>query len=82
MGDGPNDHGSSRSRLIRSVHNALRRLRTDHIDLYQLHAYDASTPIPEVLDAVSATGAAYPYFPYERQEGFALLNPPAVASGA
>ena len=49
MGDGPNDHGSSRSRLIRSVHDALRRLRTDPIDLYQLHAYDASTPIPEVL---------------------------------
>ena len=85
MGDGPNDHGSSRSRLIRSVDDALRRLRTDHIDLYQLHAYDASTPIPEVLatlDAASATGAAYPYFPYERQEGFAVLNPPAVASGA
>lgn len=49
MGDGPEDAGSSRSRLIRVVDDSLRRLRTDHIDLFQLHAYDAGTPIPEVL---------------------------------
>jgi aryl-alcohol dehydrogenase-like predicted oxidoreductase len=49
MGDGPNDSGSSRSRLIRSVDDALRRLGTDYIDLLQLHAFDAGTPIEEVL---------------------------------
>lgn len=49
MGDGPNDSGTSRSRLILAVENALRRLRTDRIDLLQLHAYDAFTPIEEVL---------------------------------
>ena len=49
MGDGPNDAGTSRSRLITAVDDALRRLATDHIDLLQLHAFDAGTPIPEVL---------------------------------
>ena len=49
MGDGPNDAGTSRPRLITGVDDALRRLQTDRIDLFQLHAYDASTPIEEVL---------------------------------
>ena len=49
MGEGANDAGSSRFRLIRAVEDALRRLGTDYIDLLQLHAYDASTPVEEVL---------------------------------
>ena len=49
MGAGPGDAGSSRSRLIRTVEDALRRLGTDYIDLFQLHAFDAATPIEEVL---------------------------------
>jgi aryl-alcohol dehydrogenase-like predicted oxidoreductase len=52
VGDGPNDSGSSRSRLIRSVEDALRRLGTDYIDLLQLHAFDAGTPIEEVLSTL------------------------------
>src|SRR5688572_19020458 len=52
MGDGPNDAGSSRSRLIRAVEDALRRLGTDYIDLLQLHAFDAGTPIEEVLSTL------------------------------
>ncbi|MFJ8929647.1 aldo/keto reductase [Streptomyces sp. NPDC102364] len=48
-GEGPYDAGVSRSRLTTSVDAALRRLDTDHIDLFQLHAYDASTPVEEVL---------------------------------
>lgn len=48
-GPGPNDAGTSRPRLVRAVEDALRRLRTDHIDLFQLHAYDAGTPPEEVL---------------------------------
>jgi aryl-alcohol dehydrogenase-like predicted oxidoreductase len=51
-GDGPNDAGTSRFRLIRSTEDALRRLGTDHIDLLQLHAFDASTPVEEVLSAL------------------------------
>jgi aryl-alcohol dehydrogenase-like predicted oxidoreductase len=49
---GPDDWGSSRSRLLRSVDLALHRLRTDHIDLFQLHGYDAYTPIDEVLQTL------------------------------
>ncbi|WP_454811450.1 aldo/keto reductase [Labrys neptuniae] len=52
MGDGPGDYGTSRERLIRSVEAALRRLGTDHIDLLQLHAFDAGTPIEEVLSTL------------------------------
>lgn len=48
-GDGPQDAGTSRARLVRSVDDALRRLGTDYLDLFQLHAYDAGTPIEEVL---------------------------------
>ena len=49
MGEGPNDAGSSRARLIAGVEAALRRLEVDHIDLLQLHAFDAFTPVEEVL---------------------------------
>ena len=44
--------GSSRSRLIKAVEDALRRLGTDYIDLLQLHAFDAGTPIEEVLSTL------------------------------
>ncbi|HWX47835.1 MAG TPA: aldo/keto reductase [Roseomonas sp.] len=49
MGDGPNEAGTSRARLIRAVEDALTRLGTDYIDLLQLHAFDAGTPVEEVL---------------------------------
>lgn len=54
MGDGPNDAGSSRSRLIKATEDALRRLGTDYIDLMQLHAFDAATPVEEVLSTLDA----------------------------
>jgi len=54
MGDGPFDAGSSRQRLLASVDAALRRLGTDMIDLFQLHAFDAFTPIEEVLSTLDA----------------------------
>lgn len=49
FGAGPNDVGSSRHHLLRSVDASLRRLNTDYIDLFQLHAFDALTPVDEVL---------------------------------
>ena len=52
MGSGPNDVGSSRFHLIETVEASLRRLGTDYIDLYQLHAFDALTPIEETLSAL------------------------------
>jgi aryl-alcohol dehydrogenase-like predicted oxidoreductase len=48
-GAGPNDTGSSRHHLTRSLDAALTRLRTDYIDLFQLHGFDALTPMEEVL---------------------------------
>jgi aryl-alcohol dehydrogenase-like predicted oxidoreductase len=51
-GDGPNDVGSSRYHLIRACEAALRRLGTDYIDLFQLHAFDAKTPVEETLAAL------------------------------
>ncbi len=51
-GDDPNDAGSSRFHLIRAVDAALRRLGTDHIDLFQLHGFDAITPVEETVSTL------------------------------
>lgn len=52
MGEGANEAGSSRFRLVRGVEAALKRLKTDRIDLLQLHAFDAATPVEETLAAL------------------------------
>jgi aryl-alcohol dehydrogenase-like predicted oxidoreductase len=52
FGDQANDVGSSRFHLIRAVEGSLRRLGTDTIDLYQLHAFDALTPVEETLSTL------------------------------
>jgi aryl-alcohol dehydrogenase-like predicted oxidoreductase len=49
FGEGPNDVGSSRHHLIRSCEDSLKRLKTDYIDIYHLHGFDALTPIEEAL---------------------------------
>jgi len=51
-GAGPNDVGSSRFHLIRACEASLRRLGTDYIDIYQLHGFDAKTPVEETLRAL------------------------------
>jgi aryl-alcohol dehydrogenase-like predicted oxidoreductase len=52
MWEGPNGEGLSRAHIMKAVEDSLRRLGTDHIDLYQAHAYDAGTPIEETLRAL------------------------------
>ncbi|MED1796115.1 aldo/keto reductase [Brevibacillus nitrificans] len=52
VGNGVNDAGLSRYHIIRAVENSLRRLRTDHIDLYQVHRFDPQTPLEETLRAL------------------------------
>jgi aryl-alcohol dehydrogenase (NADP+) len=59
MGDKPNDRGLSRKHIMRSIDASLRRLGTDHVDLYQIHHWDDETPIEETMSAlhdVIATG--------------------------
>ncbi|MFO0725157.1 MAG: aldo/keto reductase [Myxococcota bacterium] len=52
MGPGPNGTGASRYRIVRTVEDSLRRLKTDRIDLYQIHMQDIDTPEEETLAAL------------------------------
>ncbi len=51
-GEGTNDRGASRYHMMNAIETSLRRLQTDHIDLYYLHRWDDSTPIEETLRAM------------------------------
>ena len=53
MGEGPNELGTSRQHILEQVDASLRRLGTDHIDIYHMHAFDAFTPVEEVLDTLN-----------------------------
>jgi aryl-alcohol dehydrogenase-like predicted oxidoreductase len=52
QGEGPYDYGSSRMAIVENAEKSLQRLKTDHIDLYYIHSYDAYTPMDEVLRAL------------------------------
>ncbi|GIP37060.1 oxidoreductase [Paenibacillus sp. J31TS4] len=62
-GEGPNSKGSSRRHLLQELEGSLRRLRTDYIDLYQIHTFDPNTPLDETLrtldDLVSSGKVRY-----------------------
>jgi aryl-alcohol dehydrogenase-like predicted oxidoreductase len=81
MGRGPNDKGTSREKIIRSCEASLKRLGTDYVDLYQLHAFDALTPIEEMLHALDALTRAgkIRYFGVSNYSGWHLMKMLALA---
>lgn len=81
MGPGPNERGTSREKIIRSCEASLRRLRTDYVDLYQLHAFDALTPIDEMLHALDALtrSGKIRYFGVSNYSGWHLMKMLAMA---
>ncbi len=52
VGEGPNDEGASRHHLIRACEDSLRRLKTDHLDIYFIHEWDGTTPVEETMAAL------------------------------
>ncbi|MEJ3657477.1 aldo/keto reductase [Actinomycetes bacterium KLBMP 9759] len=52
MGEGPNEKGLSRKHIMAGIDASLRRLGTDHVDLYQIHRWDPDTPIEETMEAL------------------------------
>ena len=81
MGDGPQDWGASRSRLIRAVEDSLRRLGTDYVDLLQLHAFDASTPTEEVMGTLDTliTAGKIRYAGVSNYPGWQLMKAQGIA---
>jgi aryl-alcohol dehydrogenase-like predicted oxidoreductase len=80
-GSGANDVGSSRYHLIRAVDNALHRLDTDFIDLFQLHGFDAATPVEETLRTLDdlITAGKIRYVGCSNFSGWHLMKSLAVA---
>jgi aryl-alcohol dehydrogenase-like predicted oxidoreductase len=81
MADGPNDLGSSRHHLLESCEASLRRLGTDFIDLYHIHAFDAQTPVEETLrtlDTLVASGKVR-YIACSNFSGWHLMKSLAVS---
>lgn len=80
-GAGANEVGSSRHHLIRAVDGALRRLGTDYIDLFQLHGFDAATPVEETLRTLDdlVTAGKLRYVGCSNFSGWHLMKSLAVA---
>jgi len=81
-GQGPNDVGSSRHHLVNTVDASLRRLGTDYIDLYQVHGFDALTPVEEVLGTLDdlVRAGKLRYIGCSNFSGWHLMKSLAVSS--
>ena len=80
-GTGPNDVGSSRHALLRAVEASLRRLGTDYVDLYQLHTFDALTPVEEALGTLDdlVRAGKIRYIGCSNFSGWALMKSLAIS---
>ena len=80
-GKGPNDRGSSRGHIMDAVKASLKRLGTDYIDLYQLHAFDAVTPVEEALSTLDdlVRSGKIRYLGVSNFSGWHLMKSLAVA---
>lgn len=76
MGDGPNDYGSSRYRIIRACEASLKRLNTDHIDIYHMHGFDRNTDVEETLRALDdlVTSGKVRYISCSNFSGWELMK--------
>jgi aryl-alcohol dehydrogenase-like predicted oxidoreductase len=81
MGPGPNEAGSSRHFLRRACEDSLRRLRTDHIDVYYMHGFDENTPVEETLKALDAlvTSGKVTYVACSNFSGWQLMKSIAIS---
>ena len=81
MGDGPNDVGSSRHHLIEACNASLRRLRTDYIDIYHMHGFDATTPVEETLETLDTLvkSGKVRYIACSNFSGWHLMNSLSVS---
>ncbi|MDN3547710.1 aldo/keto reductase [Mucilaginibacter aquaedulcis] len=81
MGDDANDYGSSRYHLIEQCNASLRRLNTDHIDVYHLHGFDGTTPVEETLRALDdlVTSGKIRYIACSNFSGWHLMKSLSVS---
>ncbi len=80
-GEGINDIGSSRYHLIQACEASLRRLKTDHIDIWQMHSFDARTPIEETVRALEdlVTSGKVRYVGCSNFSGWQLMKSLSIA---
>jgi aryl-alcohol dehydrogenase-like predicted oxidoreductase len=80
-GSGPNEVGSSRFHLLKACEDSLMRLGTDHIDIYQMHGFDATTPVEETLRALDdlITAGKIRYIGCSNFSGWHLMKSLAVS---
>ena len=81
MGDGPNEAGLSRHHILDQVEASLRRLDTDHIDIYHVHEWDGQTPMEETLQTLDGlvTSGKVRYLGISNYAGWQLMKMLAVA---
>lgn len=81
MGPGPNDIGSSRYHLITACEASLKRLNTDHIDIYHMHGFDGTTPMEETLRALDdlVQGGKVRYIACSNFSGWHLMKSLAIS---